>query len=94
MMHQYWKGLTCAYARSREQQETHPCDKRYRSVRPECSIQARKYPRVAQLGVFVGGEGIERCSHVQQVAPSRRCRGGGGGGGGGHVVAVFLVVGM
>lgn len=38
--------------------------------------------------MLVDGEGVERYSHVQQVAPSRRS------GGGGHVVAVFLVIGM
>ena len=38
--------------------------------------------------MFVDGEGVERYSYVQQVAPSRRS------GGGGHVVAVFLVMGM
>ena len=38
--------------------------------------------------MLVDGEGVERYSYVQQVAPGRRR------GGGGHVVAVVLVTEM
>ena len=64
MIHQYWKGLTCADACSGEQQEAHPRNKRSRSVRPECSTQPWKELRVAELGVLVDSEGVERYSHV------------------------------